>query len=223
MSYSRKMKYIDVLDIFMLLILLFISIFNGFMISAFSQLNISWVYLALFFFAGSLTLIFVLIYSSRVYIFRSIPNERIYGIREALWNIFLFITFITLGITYLHFNQNIDPFIPFSILVPIFIVFYLIIYLALSKPAPSKQDKIIIMIFIKIAYILTWLYIIITIFNILAVVPSISRIIMGNISHEILITEKIIIDIAANTFTPYALLLASITITIIEISNSIRE
>ncbi|MEM1846296.1 MAG: hypothetical protein QW558_06330, partial [Desulfurococcaceae archaeon] len=89
------------------------------------------------------------------------PGEKIYGFREYLWNISMLAIFLTLGITYLHntSTQTIVLSLILTIIVSIPTLFYLVVYIALSKSIPSKIDKAMIWFFIGIAYTMTWLYI----------------------------------------------------------------
>jgi|GEM_PF-4446134 len=211
---------------FMLLILLGVSIFNGYMIAMFVYLNMNWIFCGTLFFATSLASIFVLIYSSMVYVFRDIPREKIYGFREYLWNISMLAIFLTLSITYLHYTHTFTQAITLSLILTIIVstpmLFYLVVYIALSKSIPSKIDKAMIWFFIGIAYTMTWLYIIITVFNIIIIAPPILRILRIHLD-AVFVAEETIKHIVMNDFTPFALILTAICITTIELIKAIKE
>ncbi|MEM4618888.1 MAG: hypothetical protein QW607_01610 [Desulfurococcaceae archaeon] len=215
---------------FRLLIFLGVSIFNGYMIAMLGRLNINWIFCGTLFFATSLVFIFVLIYSSRVYIFRDVLGEKIYGFREYLWNISMLAIFLTLGITYLHntSSQTIVLSLILTIIVSIPTLFYLVVYIALSKSIPSKIDKAMIWFFIGIAYTMTWLYVIITAFNVITIALSIYRILeiylgLGIHLDAVSAVEEITKHIVMNDFTPFALILTAICITVIELNKAIKE
>lgn len=208
----------------MFVLFLVASIFNGFMIAQFTRLNIFWHYCGMLCFITSLSFIFILIYSSKVYVFREVFEERIYGFREILWNISMFLIFLVFGIVYLHYSFT--KFMEHILLISVFgftsITFYLVLYLALSKSIPSKLDKAMTWFFIGIAYTMIWLYVIITVFNILISIPSMLRIFILSIDAVCAI-EGMAIYIVMQSYTPLVLIAIGLCISIIELNVYLKK